>query len=74
MVEDDDSIGNYDIFELIIPTKKEIEKDKSQYQIKVVTKFKFTSYELAERVRQRVLELLIPYDRNKDRFLEKSEI
>ena len=39
-----------------------------------MVRFKFTSSELAEIVRARILELLIPYDTNSNRIPEENEI
>lgn len=63
--EDDESIEGGDIFDAesvlsVLPGLHENKKPSSK-----VT-FVFSSYDLADRVRKRVLELLIPFDVNKD--------
>lgn len=74
LLEDDDELSHFNIFEQAIPSTKDIEPETRKSPLKLIVRFKFISYDLAEKVRQRVLELLIPYDRNRDKFLEKIEI
>ena len=70
--EDDDAIKGDDIldpekiYDVVCPTPVPEKKRK------IV--FVFSNYDLSRRVRQRVLELLIPFDANKDKEFDEKEI
>ena len=71
LAEDDDAIEGGDILdaEVVHNVLRPAPPEKKR---KIV--FNFSDYGLSKRVRARVLELLIPFDANKDKEFDESEI
>ena len=67
--EDDDSLKKGEIFEETPVIKPLAPVNTGEYKRNTMVRFKFISYELAEIVRKRILELLIPFDTNQNRIL-----
>lgn len=66
--EDDDDLDHSDPFETEAPPPA------PKPPVKVDSKFVFSDYSFAKRVRARVFELLVPYDADKNNEFNESEI